>query len=395
MKILQVISSFPPAYAYGGPVKSAYKLSQALVNRGHDVTVFTTDVKDENSRVDIDENPTTIDGIEVYRFRNLSNSLAWRLRITTAIGIGRGLHERLTDFDVVHLHEYRSFEAYLTYWYATKNDVPYVLQPRGSLPRRSRTLQKRLFDTVFGKPILQEADALIASSQTESSQYKEFVPGSELSVEHVPNGIDLDDFQLFPDAGTFRTKYSIEQDTSLVLFLSRLHKRKGADLLVSAFDEVRDLWEDTLLVLVGPDEGHRSGLERQVHDAGLEKNVLFTGPLYGDDKLAAYRDADVFVLPSKDRYESFGNVVLEALACGTPTVVTEVCGVAEYVPERFSTVVEPTKSAIAQGIGDILRDSSVNSDLMTSFLKSELSWAAVAERTESVYRSLPKLESDG
>lgn len=395
MKVLQVISSFPPAYAYGGPVKSAHKLSMALQERGHKVTVFTTDVKDADSRVAIDENPTTIDGLEVYRFRNLSNALAWKLRITTAFGMARGLNRRIDDFDVVHLHDCRSIESYLTYRYATKHGVPYMLQPRGTLPRQSKTAQKRLFDALVGKTILREADAVLASSQSESRQYSEVFPGVEFSVEHVPNGIDIGDFRPLPDSGQFRSKYDIEKGSSLVLFLGRLHDRKGGDLLISAFSRFKETHPDAHLVFVGPDEGAKPDWKRRVAVLGLSEDVLFTGPLYGDDKLAAYRDADVFVLSSTDRHESFGNVVLEALACGTPAVVTEVCGVAEYLPGRFCTCVEPSINDVATGIRKLIAEPNPDTEAIISFLSSELSWTAVAEQTESVYGSMLETEEYG
>ncbi|GAI33437.1 unnamed protein product, partial [marine sediment metagenome] len=89
---------------------------------------------------------------------------------------------------------------------------------------------------------------------------------------------------------------------------------------------------DTLLVFVGPDDGYLPALKKLVKELMIEEKVLFTGPLFGKEKLEAYVDADVYVLPSS--YEIFGLTVLEACACGTPVVVTEACGLANWVDQR-------------------------------------------------------------
>lgn len=388
MNILHVISSYPPAYAYGGPPRSVHNTAKALVDRGHDVTVLTTDAKDADTRVTDYANPTRMDGVEVHRFRNVNNTLSWR-NLPFAPGMWWGLRRNVGEFDVVHTHEFRSFHTWFAHRAATASNVPHVLQPRGTVPRQSKSLQKRLFDAVIGEVLLAEADRIVASSSSEVSQFEGVYPVETERVANVPNGIDLEDFTTdLPEDGSFREEYGIDSDAPLVLFLSRLQERKGADLLVSAFASVRETYPEAVLALVGPDEGHRDALEHQVNDTGFEDAVLFTGPLYGADKLAAYRDADVFVLPSKDRYESFGNVVLEGLACGTPVVVTDVCGVSEWIPDRFAEVVTPEPSVIAGAINKTLKNGDIGIAETHSFLRAELGWDEVAQRTELVYRKV-------
>lgn len=388
MNILHVVSSYPPAYDYGGPPRSVHNMAKALAERGHEVSVFTTDAKSADERVTGYENPEQREGVDVFRFRNVSNVLSWR-NLPFAPGMWRTLSQRIGDFDVVHSHEFRSFHTWFAHRSATASHVPHVLQPRGSVPRRRKSLQKLLFDVAIGEILLVEADLIVASSSSEASQFEEVYPVETERVARVPNGINLEDFTTdLPGDGSFREEYGIDSDSQLVLFLSRLQERKGADLLVSAFASVRETYPEAVLALVGPDEGHREALAQQVNDAHLEGVTLFTGPLYGADKLAAYRDADVFVLPSKDRYESFGNVVLEALACGTPVVVTDVCGVSQWIPDPFAEVVTPDSSAIAAGINKTIEHGDVRRDEMQTFLQSELGWREVARRTESVYRKV-------
>lgn len=387
MKVLHVITSFPPAYDYGGPVESSYNIAKELVDRGHEVTVFTTDVKDSESRVGHYKDPEYVDGIRVRRFRNISNRLAWEANISSAIGIWPALRTELSDFDLVHLHEFRSIEAAITGHEAGRQGIPLVLQPRGSLPRRSKSMQKRIFDRIFGQRVIRSTDRLIASSQVESGQYDPTFPTvSNIPISHLPNGINPSEYADIPDPDIFRREYGVPDQAEIVLYLGRIHERKGIDLLLEAFSAL-DREQETLLVVVGPDDGYLDELRRLCDDLGCE-NVIFPGPKYGEEKLAAYATADVFVLPSENEYESFGNVVLEALASGTPAVATNVCGVSEWVSNRWCHTVEPTMASIRDGIEDVLDRQPFSSDEIREYVYENFTWATVVEQTEAVYQEM-------
>ena len=386
MKILQVISGSPLAYAYGGPVKVAYEISKELVKSGHEVTMYTTDVHDAQSRFKYDTNPMWMDGIEVYHFKNVSNKLAYRKNLATAPMMALALKRNINDFDIVHLHEYRSFQAILVHRYAKKHGIPYVLQPRGAVPRMSKSKQKELFDFLFGRPIFEDANKIIASSKFESNQYWGVFP--ELKNEkivHIPNGIELETYQNLPQKGEFKKKYSINADENIILFLSRIHEIKGANILVEAFSELKSEFENVKLVIAGPDGGYLDKLKSIVRISNIEGDVIFPGPLYEMDKFKAYVDADVFVLPS--RYESFGNVALEAVACGTPSVITNVCGISEWLGRGAAIIVKPEANALYQGILKILKNERLRNHMIERAKQSafSLSWSEVVKRIEEVY----------
>ena len=389
MKILQVISSFPPAYAYGGPVKAAYEISKKLVERGHEVTVYTTDVYDAHSRFKYKNNPMWMDGIEVYHFRNISNKLAYK-NFSIAPTMARALNKNIRNFDIIHLHDYRTFQKILVYHYAKKYRVPYVLQPRGSLPRISKSKQKKLFDVLFGRAIIEDASKIIASSKLESDQYWDVFPDLKSEkIVHISNGIDLESYQNLPKEGEFRKKYSIAEDEKVILFLSRIHERKGADILIEAFSNLKDKLQRVKLVIAGPDDGYLDKLKLMVDKLNIGTDVIFPGPLYGKDKLEAYVDADVFVLPSKNRYESFGNVALEACACGTPTIVTNVCGVSEWLNSVES--VDPDVNSLYEKLLEMLKISESERIKIGKKAQHEvkkLSWENVVEKLEKIYQGV-------
>ncbi len=327
MKILQVISSFPPAYSYGGALKVANDYSQALSQLGHDVTVYTTDVKDLNSRFEIKDNPQWVENVEVHRFRNLSNRMATH-NYPIAPALALALRKNVHNFDIVHLHEYRSFQAFSASYYSKKNSVPYVLQPHGSstiiLEKQSL---KRLFDKICGEKIIRNACKLIAVSNVELHQFNQLKLDNNRVV--IPNAINTVDCGNLPMKGNFKDKYGLLPNEKIILYLGRIHKIKGLKNLLLAFERYSWQYNNSKLVIVGSDDGYLSYIKKMIQKLGIGNKVLFTGPLYGNNKLEAYVDADVLVYPAI--YEIFGLVPFEAIICGTPVIVTNDCGCGEII----------------------------------------------------------------
>ena len=386
MKILQVINAFPPAWGTGGPARVAYEISKELVKRGHEVTVYTTDVYDTHSRLKYEKNPMNMDGIEVYHFKNLSDKLAWK-NIPIALGMASALNENIKDFDIVHAHLYRCFQSVIVHHYAKKYGVPYVLQSHGSaLPFFQKQRLKKLYDWVWGYKILKDATKVIALTKTEAEQYKK-MGVNEDKIEIVPNGVNLSEYENLPKRGEFKRKYKIEDDEKVILYLGRIHKIKGIDLLAKAFADLIKELDDVRLVIVGPDDGFLSTLKRQIEGLNIGDKILFTGPLYERDKLKAYVDADVYVLPSV--YETFPVTVLEACACGTPVIVTDRCGIADIV-EKVGYVVEYDKDQLRDAIIKVLNDEGTGRRFREEGMKlvrGEFGWGQIVIKIEGIYET--------
>lgn len=400
MKVLQVVSSFAPAYAYGGPARSSYKISKNLAEMGHDVTVYTTDAYDDEQRYDPSEHAIPMPGLDVHRFRNVSNTLAYEFNLCLAPGMYRTLRRTVDDFDIVHVEEFRTPQAELARRAATRGGVPYVMQTRGGVPRTLRSRQKWVFDKLAGEHLFRDAARIIATSESESNEYFDVFPETNPNkIRHVPNGVDLDVYREVPASGNFRSEFGLNTDTPLVLFVGRLDDMKGVDLLIDGFTEIREANPDAQLFLVGPDDGLQDDLTAQAARFGLAEHVHFVGPLYDTAKLQAYVDADVFVLPSKYRYESFGNVVIEAMACGTAVVLTEKCGASEWIPAKAGRTVEASPADIAAGIIEILGDDDIRAEMATTgreLVLEQFNWGAVAESIEDIYNEvLEDRESTG
>ncbi|OGN96144.1 MAG: hypothetical protein A2Y89_03805 [Chloroflexi bacterium RBG_13_51_18] len=385
MKILQVIPYFYPAWSYGGPPRNAYGLCRELAKRGHEVTVFTTDALDGRNRVK--EKVETTVGIEIRRFRNLNNYVAFRHRIFLSPGMIGAIRKNLKNYDVVHLNEFRTLQNLLAHRYARQNDVPYIVQARGSLVNvLAKQRLKSLFDVMGGRALLRDASRLIALAPLEVVQYMSYGV-DEGKIDIIPNGIDLAEYHNLPSKGSFREKHGLDAKHKVILFLGRLHKIKGIDLLINAFSGLAGDFSDARLVIAGPDDGYLPSLHYLVGELKLEEKVIFTGPVYDEQKLAAYVDADVYALTSS--YEVFGISIFEALACGTPVVVTDRCGIADIIRDKAGLVAPyeaaPLKEALRQMLGDEKIRQKYGKDGQ-ALVRGKYGWGAIAEEMEGVYK---------
>ena len=387
MKILLVSPTFPPR-RFGGMTIASYNLGKSLVELGHGVTVYTTDVNDTHSRIRDAEGVKSMEGMHVRYFKNLINLLAAR-RLYLPKRLVTVTKTELKNFDVIHLNEFRSLLSIIVHHYAKKYSIPYVLQAHGSVGTYfQKGVLKRVFDRIWGCRILKDASKVIALTPIEAEQYKS-MGISEHKIEIVPNGIDLSKFDNLPERGEFRRKYGLASEQRIILYLGRIHKIKGLDLLVKAFADLSKPLNDIKLVIVGPDDGYLPPLKQLIADLGISDKVLFTRPLYGQEKLKAYVDADVYVLPSV--YETFPIAVLESWACGTPVVVTDRCGIADVIDGQAGLVVPYDKEQLQHTLLRMLDDDKMRlrfGEKGKLLVHEKFSLEKIAEQVEGVYRGV-------
>lgn len=344
MKILHVIPFFNPSL--GGSVTVPYQLSYWLAREGHEVTIITTDYKYDPDYAQ------SLENVEVIPFRRVANLGLF----IYSPGMKRWLKSNISNYDIVHLHNFRSYQNNIVCKYAREFDVPYIVQPHGSLPRIvEREGLKQLYDVVWGNEILQNAEGIIALTSMEGEQAVT-MGVKENKIHIIANGVDLSQWESVPSRGEFRAQYNIPSSMHVILYLGRLHPIKGVDLLIRAFGIVLKERDDCILVVAGPDDGSLSDLEKITKELNLGGKVLFTGSLYGMDKSAAYCDSDIYVLPS--HYDAFPMTVLEAWAFKKPVIVTENCGIKDLVQD-CGTVVRPNPYDLATALQKYLQHDSL------------------------------------
>lgn len=318
MKLLYVVSSWK-----GGEVKVAFDLSREFIRLGHVVAIYTTNLLMENEDL-YRKNINTFITFDV-----LISFIAKKMKLYITPQLVLAL-KNIRHFDIIHLHGYRTFQNIIIHFHCKKYGIPYVLQAHGSIPRIGKQGLKWIYDIVFGYKLLRDAAKVIALTRVEAEQYKSMgVPEEKIAI--IPNGIDLSEYADLPPKGYFKKKFNIPEEKKIILYLGRIHRTKGIDLLIKAYAHLINKMKikDTILVIVGPDDGYLKEVKKLTAALGVLKHVLFTGPLYGRDKLEAYVDSEFYVLPS--RYETFPMTVLEAYACNKPVVASNVGGLNELV----------------------------------------------------------------
>jgi glycosyltransferase involved in cell wall biosynthesis len=209
-----------------------------------------------------------------------------------------------------------------------------------------RSLKKRVAMAMGYRTMLNQAAFLHCLNADETRLLKPL--RLTCATRTIPNGIFPEEFALLPARGTFRQQHPELGDAPYVLFLSRLHYKKGLDYLARAFEILATKVPNLRLVVVGPDGGARADFEARVAGAGLADRTHVLGPLYGTEKLAALVAAAAFCLPS--RQEGFSMAILEAMACGIPVVISENCNFPEVALASAGCVVPLEASALADAL---------------------------------------------
>ncbi len=394
MNILHIIPYYAPAWAYGGVVRAATDLTRALVTEGHNVYVLTMDTLSPTERTV--RSRETISGVHVYRVRNWSNTLRGKLNLSSPTRLRTATRYLLSAhyIDVVHCHEVRTVENLRAVPVLNTAQVPVVVSPHGTLPLGTgRGGIKRLWDQAFGRRLLPRFDQVIALTASEAADARAIwgrlgVPLPESQVSIVPNGININEFSRLPDGTALRARFKLGSGP-VVLFLGRLHERKGAQLLIPAFGEVVKQAPDARLLIVGPDEGMLATLKTQVNARNLAERVIFTGLLTGDDKLAALAAADIFALPAIG--EGFSMAVLEALACYLPVILTPGCHFPEVVDAGAGLEVERSIPALSAALHDLLADPTKRLSMghaARALVRSRFTWSQVVRQLETVYQTV-------
>lgn len=377
MKVLQVIQFFGPKH--GGSFAVAYDLTKHLAKCGHEVTIITTNFE-------FDDNfAKSLEAVEVIPFHcklNLGGFLV-------SPSMNTYLKENINKFDIIHMHNFRTYQNILVQKYAKKYSVPYVLQAHGSVPRIiEKKGLKYIYDIFYGNGLLKEASNVVAVSDVEVAQYLEMnVPLEKVTV--VPNGIDVDSFSSLPEKGSFRTKYHINQK-HMILYLGRLHERKGIDFLIKSFAELLTEMNNVVLVLAGPDDGYLNKAKSLVDELSLNDKVKFTGFISSGEKLEAYVDADVLVYPSI--LEIFGLVPFEAIMCGTPVIVTNDCVCGDLIKESKSgyLVEYDDVNSLKEKMKIILENPQKGNEFVSNgkkFIYEKLSWENIVINMEENYEN--------
>lgn len=377
LKILQVVSTPPFAWATGGCARVVYDLSKELAKMGHSVTILTTDMYEPKKRYKFNNNEF-IEGVEIIRYKYYSEVLAWKYKIYISLGMISYLKNHVSDYDVVHLQDLLSFQGIMTSIYCKRHNIPYILTAHGSLPflMKNKILNKLLFQR-----IVSDAQNLTALTNDEFNLFKKIgVDGNKITI--IPNGVDFKNNTI--EKGLFRHKYKIGNNLKIILYLGRIHKTKGLDTLVNVFYRLLKCNEETILVIAGPDDGFLQKIQKLTNKLKITDKVLIPGPLYGKEKFEAYLDSDVFVTP---KFSGFPLTFLESCSCDTPIITTNANDSADWIDDNVGYVVDYSEKNLFNAIKRVLTNDSVQNKFKSNYKRTILkfTWACIAKKYEKLY----------
>jgi glycosyltransferase involved in cell wall biosynthesis len=316
VRVLHVIPSIGPLR--GGPSVAMRALARALARAGVDVHVATTDDNGPGRLAVRLGRPVDEDGATLWYFRRQTRFY------TTSWALTRWLAGNVAAYDLVHIHALFSYAAVPASVLARQHDVPYIVRPLGTLNRfgmeTRRPRLKRISYGLIERRILAGAACVHYTSEAERSEATALgAPGRPVVI---PHGIDLEAFQRLAPRGWIRRRAPHLAGRTIILFLSRIDRKKGLDLLLPAFARLRAQQSKIALVIAGDGEAELIGkLKAEATRLGIDADLYWAGFLDGDEKLGALADADLFVLPSYS--ENFGLSVVEAMASRLAVVISD------------------------------------------------------------------------
>jgi glycosyltransferase involved in cell wall biosynthesis len=386
VKVLHVIPSVAPRY--GGPSRAVVDMCRALRGVGVDTLIATTDADGEGRlKVDLGRE-TSFGGVPAIFF-----SRQWSEAYKYSRPLARWLSSHVREYDVVHIHAVFSHACLAAARACRASGVPYVVRPLGTLDPWSlgqKSLRKRLFWHLGVRRMLDGASAIHYTARPEQTLAEESL-GLNRGVV-VPLGVEENSLNETDGTKSQGRSEVFPERSPYVLVLSRLHRKKGLDLLLPAFLSLvrRPEFAEWKLVLAGEgDDEYVRSLRRLVSREGGGEHIVFAGWLEGEKRRAALRGASALALTSYQ--ENFGLCAVEALACGVPVIVSQHVNLAPEIEAAGVGWVTPLEQdALTRTLAETLGDAEARARRGAAgreLVRRRFSWEAIAIQLVSLYEA--------
>lgn len=365
----------------GGVVRFVLDVCAAMAARGHEVTLASPDVTD-------------VPGAWASGAAGVPRVV--KLPVPGMAGMWaregkRAVAGAIAGSDVVHLHGAWMPSNVQAGRACERLKVPYVVSPHGMLDdwcTAQSAVRKRVYHAVAGRRLFDRAAAVHCTAQAELDQSRKWFPKSRSAV--IPLLLDMGPFRALPGAGEARAAFG-NPAGPVVLFLSRLHPKKGVEVLIDAVGLMRESGTACDLMIAGAGEAeYGRALEARAAERGISDRTRFLGMVTGRMKVSLYQLADVFALPTSQ--ENFGLVLAEAMACGTPAVTTRGVDIwPELEAGGGALLAGATAPEFAGTLGRVLAEPALRkrlSDAAREWVLKYLAPEAVAVQYEAMYADI-------
>jgi glycosyltransferase involved in cell wall biosynthesis len=384
MKILHVVPGIEKIA--GGTGRVAISMCSALARLGIDVNLVTT------------QDP--LRQYELVDLQNLENVTfffdRWKREyFAFSLSLKKWLHKNIKQYDLIHIHGVFNYPSYLAAIYAIRSKIPYIITSHGMLEKwalSNKAWTKYVAYRLLVKHQLERASAIHAISTSEQEELRNLKINNNIFC--IYNGVNLTKFEECTSTDLFYQSFkSIDKNKTIILFLSRIDRKKGLDLLADAFREVYKNFPNTHLVIAGdttPDnQSFMKIAQNYFADLIALGAVTFTGFLSGEMKYTALAAASLYILPSYS--EGFSVSVLEAMAAGLPCVITTGCNFSEALDYSAASIVEPNANLIAKELMYFLefpQQAKVMGYRAKRLVFKRYNWQLLTEKLLSIYQSI-------
>jgi glycosyltransferase involved in cell wall biosynthesis len=387
MRITFVTTHYPPSRGFGGVCESSQGLTIALAKVGVAVDVVTSDAS-KGKRISFSK----FLEFEQTNLRIHPFKYCFSEKSCFSYDTIRVLRKLASQSDLIHINGIFTHPTMLGAFFARFKKKPHLISTRNGLDPwmfKTRRFKKMLGWKFYVQRDLEGATCIHATAKHEINSCRAF--GLEGPFTIIPNGINPNDYLNLPAPEIAEKLWPALQGKTVVLFLSRLSPQKGLDMLITGWDQISTKYPETLLVIAGPDYmGYSRDIHQLVRQSACPKSILFTGSVWGDYKLALYSRADIFVLPSYS--ENFGNVVAEALVCGTPVITThatpwkeiETTGCGRWIPVDKLALTEALVSMVCMSDTDRRKMGQRGRKLILE----NYTWDIAARKMITVYKAM-------
>ena len=387
MRVLHVIPSVAPRY--GGPSRAVIEMCRALRQDGVDTLIATTDA-DGGGHLSVElGRPVSFSDVPAIFFPR-----QWSEAYKYSRPLARWLEENVRDFDVVHIHAVFSHACLTASRACRHHGVPYVVRPLGTLDPwslRQKRFRKRVFWYLGVRRMLMRAATIHYTTQSERELVAESFELERGTV--IPLGVEERLLAVTKAAENSTVEAESFDGHPYALVLSRLHRKKGLELLLPAFLSLvkRPEFAEWRLVLAGDgDAGYVASL-RQLAQAGAGNgHVIFAGWLGGARRQAVLQQSSLLALTSYQ--ENFGLCAIEALACGVPVLISPQVNLAPEIEAAGAGWVVPLEqTALENALAEILRDAPARARrgaVGRELVRRRFVWDAIAAELEALYVSV-------
>jgi glycosyltransferase involved in cell wall biosynthesis len=422
MRIIQIIPSI--SLVYGGPSQMVLELSAALASQGIDVTIITTDSNGDIGQPPLDvplNQPIKQNGYQIIYFR----CSPFR-RYKFSLSLLQWLNENIEQFDLAHIHALFSPVTTFAATIARYHKLPYIIRPCGMLDPadlQKKKFLKQIYAALLERPNLAGAAAIHFTSKQEAkiserfglestgkmpvpqdfvpqdstgkmSVPQDFVPQDSTGKMPVPQDFLSQDLVIpLGVTADFSPEILRNSEIPIILFMSRIEPKKGLDLLIPALESVLADGIIFHFILAGSNPqnaDYETKIKQQIQNSSLGKFTTITGFVSGDAKVALWRKADLFVLPSY--YENFGIAVAEAMAAGVPVAISDRVHISDDIQQAEAGWVAPLEvGAIASTIKSALlapQERQRRGLNAQAYAKKHYNWEAIAQQTIEAYQHI-------